>query len=273
MPKNLTAPAVMVASGMSLYAGAAVAVGLFSAFSPVVVAWFRIAAAGIILTVFYRPRLAAFVGKPGRMALVYGVVTMGMNMTFYQAIAALPLGTAVAIEFLGPVLIAAWGSRSVRDWLALVLALAGVLVISGVTWSDNWVGIVWALAAGGLWAGYILAGSRISAGSRDAMASGFVMAALAGLPMIILLWPVEVSLAPAAVIGLAMGLGLLSAAIPYSLDQVVLRMAGASYFAVLQAILPVVAAVIGALTLSQWLSVAECIGIAFVVAAVGLRKP
>lgn len=273
MTNRWLAPAVMVASGISMYAGAAIAVGLFDAFSPVIVAWFRIAAAGIILTVFFRPKLSAFVGKPGRMALIYGVVTMAMNMTFYQAIAALPLGTAVAIEFLGPVLIAAWGSRSVRDWIALALAVSGVLVISGATWSDNWMGIMWALAAGLLWAGYILAGSRISAGSRDAMAAGFLMAGAVGIPIAVMLWPSTVTMAPANVIGLAMGLGLLSAAIPYSLDQVVLRMAGPSYFAVLQAVLPMVAALIGALTLGQWLSASECVGIALVVAAVGLRKP
>src|SRR5699024_11343670 len=74
------------------------------------------------------------------------------------------------------------------------------------------------------------------------------------------------------VLGLAAGLGLLSAAIPYSLDQVVLRMAGSSYFALLQAILPVVAAIVGALALGQWLTTAEIIGIVLIIIAVGLRR-
>lgn len=87
------------------------------------------------------------------------------------------------------------------------------------------------------------------------------------------LWPSTVELPAIQVLGLAAGLGLLSAAIPYSLDQVVLRMAGSAYFALLQAILPLVAAVIGALALEQWLSGAEMAGIILVVVAVALRRP
>lgn len=274
--RSWAAPAVMVASAASLYAGAAVAVGLFDVFPPVVVAWFRVAAAGIILIVLNRPKLRAFVGKAGANAAAYGVVTMAMNMAFYQAIANLHLGTAVAIEFIGPVLVAAWGSRNKRDWAALVLAAAGVIVISGATWSDNAVGIFWALTAGLMWAGYILLSSRIAgdvSGSRSSMAVGFTWAGLIGLPVAIVLWPEDPAMPAATILGLAMGLGLLSAAIPYSLDQVVLRMGGASYFALLQAILPLVAALIGAVFLGQWLSPAELVGTVMIITAVAMRKP
>ncbi|AGF72884.1 hypothetical protein A605_09410 [Corynebacterium halotolerans YIM 70093 = DSM 44683] len=270
------APAVMVVSGVSLYAGAAIAVGLFEVFPPVVVAWFRMAAAAVILVVFNRPRLRDFIGETGFRAAVYGIVTMGMNMTFYEAIARLPMGTAVAIEFLGPIVVAAFGSRSVRDWGALILAAAGVLVISGASWATSADGILFALLAGALWAGYIVAGSRIAgdaATSRTSIATGFAWAAVVGLPLILWLWPTTVDMSAMQVVGLAAGLGLLSAAIPYSLDQVVLRMAGSAYFALLQAILPLVAAVIGAFALGQWLSWAELAGIVFVVAAVALRRP
>lgn len=266
----------MSLSGASLYMGAAIAVGLFDVFPPVVVAWFRVSAAGLILLALYRPPRSAFVGKPARAALLYGLMTMLMNMTFYQAINMIPLGTAVAIEFIGPVAIAAIGSRSVRDWLALVLAFAGVLVISGATWSSSGTGILWAIAAGVLWAGYILAGSRISSDvstSRASMSVGFAYAALLGLPAILWLWPDSVSMPAITIVGLAAGLGLMSAAIPYSLDQVVLRMAGPAYFAILQAILPLVAALVGAVALRQWLSASEMLGIALVILAVFLRQP
>ena len=272
------APGVMVVSGLSLYAGAAVAVGPFAQFPPVVVAWFRIAAAGFILAVLARPRVRDFLGWPGFHAAVYGVVTMGMNMVFYQAIHSVPLGTAVAIEFLGPVAVAAWGSRNCRDWLALGLAVAGVLIISGATWTTAGAGLLWALAAGALWALYILAGSRVAAaaadgrGTRTTMAVGFCWAGLAGVPLVAVLWPSSLSLGGGAVVGLALALGLLSAAIPYSLDQVVLRMAGSAYFALLQAILPLVAAVVGAVALRQWLTLPEIAGIGLVVAAVTLRR-
>lgn len=266
-------PALMVGSGISLYLGAAIAVGLFDAFEPTVVAWFRIAGAAVILIVLNRPSPTAFIGADGVRALTYGVVTLAMNMTFYEAIARLPMGTAVAIEFLGPVAVAAVGSRGMRDIFALVLAAAGVLVISGAAWSDSAVGILLALTAGALWAAYIIAGSRITGTSRSSTAVGFTWAALLASPIIALLWPSEPTVPGLTLIGLVAGLGLLSAAIPYSLDQVVLRMAGPAYFAVLQAILPIVAAVIGAVALGQFLSLAEIVGIGLVVAAVALRRP
>ncbi|MEY8577395.1 EamA family transporter [Corynebacteriaceae bacterium 6-324] len=265
----------MAVSGASLYAGAAIAVGLFENFSPVIVAWFRVAAAGVILLILNRPKLRAFGGVAGRNAAIYGVMTMAMNMAFYQSLNHIPMGTAVAIEFLGPVVVAAWGSRRARDWIALFFAAAGVLVISGATWSDNAVGIIWALAAGLFWAGYIVISSHIAAdkeNSRASMAVGFSYAGLLALPVMILIWPDDPGLPGITVLGLAAGLGLLSAAIPYSLDQVVLRMAGSSYFALLQAILPVVAAVVGALALGQWLTTAEIIGIVLIIIAVGMRR-
>ena len=265
---NLRAPAVMIASGVSLYAGAAVAVGLFDVLPPVIVAWFRISAAAVILLVLVRPCLRDFRSAP---ALVYGVATMGMNMSFYEAIARLPLGTAVAVEFLGPVLVAA-----LRDWAALALATVGVVIISGAVWSTAALGIAFALLAGGLWAVYILVGSRIVGESdtpRTSMTVGFSMAAVLALPFMVWLWPAGVDKPATTLLGLALGLGVLSAVIPYTLDQVVMRIAGASYFALLQALLPVVAALLGAVALGQWLSAAEIIGIVLVVAAVALRRP
>lgn len=270
------APLVMVVSGASLYIGAALAVGLFEVFPPLVVAWFRIAGASVILLALHRPRLSAFLGKNGARAASYGLATLAMNMTFYEAIARLPMGTAVAIEFLGPILVAAVGSRSVRDWLALLLAGVGVLVISGAVWSDSATGLFFALAAGGFWALYIVVGSRIAgdAGSSwSSMTAGFTWAAVLTLPLLIWRWPENPDMGGITLIGLIAGLGLLSAAIPYSLDQVVMRMAGPSYFALLQAILPIVAAVIGAFALGQYLSIAELVGIVLVVAAVALRRP
>ena len=272
---SLVAPAVMVVSGASLYAGAAVAVGLFESFSPFIVAWFRVAAAGIILLLLYRPKWRAFGGVAGRNAATYGVMTMAMNMSFYQSLNHIPMGTAVAIEFLGPIVVAAWGSRVLRDWVALIFAALGVLVISGATWSDNAIGILWALTAGLFWAGYIVISSHIAAdreNSRQSMAVGFSYAGLLALPVMWLMWPEDPGIPGITIIGLAAGLGLLSAAIPYGLDQVVLRMAGPSLFALLQAILPVVAAIIGAIALGQWLTPAEMIGIVLIMAAVALRR-
>ncbi|RNE49767.1 EamA family transporter [Corynebacterium alimapuense] len=266
----------MIISGLSLYAGAAVAVGLFDVLPPLIVAWFRISAAALILLAVLRPSPRSFIGRSGAQAAVYGIATMGMNMSFYEAIARLPLGTVVALEFLGPVVVAALGSRSIRDWVALGLAAAGVLVISGAVWSTSASGLFFALLAGGLWAVYILIGTRIVGGvgkPMESMTVGFSIAAVVALPAIWLLWPTSVDLPAPQLFGLAMGLGVLSALIPYSLDQVVMRMAGSSYFALLQALLPVTAALLGAVVLGQWLTGPELLGIVLVVAAVGLRRP
>lgn len=270
------ASAVMVASGISLYIGAALAVGLFEVFSPVIVAWMRIAGASVFLLALWRPKPSQFTWKTFLQALVYGLVTLTMNATFYLAIAHMEMGTAVAVEFLGPVVVAALGSRSFRDWLSLTLAIIGVVIISGATWSENSTGIMWALAAGGAWACYIVVGSRIAgqAGtSGQSMAVGFAAAALFTTPLVAWQWPEATPYDPGILVLLILGLGLLSAAIPYSLDQVVMRMAGTSGFALLQAILPVVAAVVGAIALGQWLSLAEVLGVLAVVIAVALRRP
>ncbi len=272
------APILMVVNGVSLYAGAALAVGLFESFPPALVAWMRVAAAAVILLVLYRPAVRNFIGQTGFYAAVYGVSTLAMNITFYEAIARIPMGTAVAIEFLGPIAVAALGSKTLRDWAALVLAGIGVMIISGAQWSANSVGVMFALAAALLWAAYIIAGNRIAgdaSSSRTGMAVGFTWASVLSLPLAIWWWPglgaTELTLIE--VIGLALGLGVLSAVIPYGLDQIVLRMAGRSYFALLLAILPISAALMGALALGQMLSVAELAGIVLVVIAVALRRP
>ncbi|WP_225213387.1 EamA family transporter [Corynebacterium gallinarum] len=268
----------MIINGLSLYAGAAIAVGLFETLPPVLVAWFRISTAAVMLVVLFRPRVRDFLGRTGFNAAVYGISTLAMNMTFYEAIARLPMGTAVAIEFLGPITVAALGSRTLRDWAALVLAGIGVVVISGAQWSTNSTGVLFALGAAALWALYIVAGNRIAGSasdSRTGMTVGFVWAALLAAPVAWWLWPgmASIALEPVQLLGLAFGLGVLSAVIPYGLDLIVLRMAGRAYFALLLALLPLTAAVMGAVALGQMLTPAEIAGIALVIAAVALRRP
>ena len=273
--RRWAAPGVMVVSGVSLYAGAAIAVDLFESFSPVLVAWLRIAGAAVLLLALNRPRLRAFRGRTGLVAATFGLFTLLMNMSFYEAIARLPMGTAVAIEFLGPIAVAAFGSRGVRDIVALILAGTGVVVLSGALWSDSAVGIFFALLAGTFWAGYILLGNRIAsdaATARSAISVGFFWAAVAMLPVALILWPQNVGMNAPALVGLLAGLALLSAAVPYSLDQVVMRMAGPAGFALLQAVMPIVSVVIAAVMLGQWLSAAEIFGIVLVAAAVALRR-
>ncbi|GLZ54570.1 permease [Actinomycetospora sp. NBRC 106378] len=268
--------------GVSMYVGAALAVGLFERVSPAGVAWLRLAGAAVVLAVW---RLAArrwSRTEPARwsrrrvvLAGAFGLVTAGMNIVFYEAIARLPLGTAVAVEFAGPVLVAALGSRNRRDWSALALVVLGVALIADVRLEGSPGGVVFALLAALLWAGYIVLGARVSSGSGstgegiDGLAIGFVVAA-------VVLSPLALTAAPIAgeplLLGSALALGVLSSVVPYVLDQVVLRRVGRARFALLLALLPLTATVVGLVGLAQVPAPLEAVGIAAVVVGVALRR-
>ncbi|WP_098959050.1 DMT family transporter [Pseudonocardia sp. N23] len=257
-----------------MYVGAAVAVGLFDDLSPAVVAALRIMAAAVVLMAWRRPGRDAWRGRRVLRAGVFGLATAGMNVAFYEAVARLPLGTVVAIEFCGPVAVAALASRRPRDVAAVVLAAAGVACIADVRWSGSPAGVAWGLAAAALWAAYIVVGKRVALAGNglDDMATGF---ALASVPLVVLLVVDRGGLAALgspSVLGLAAGVGVLSSVVPYALDQVVLRRVGRARFAVLLALLPVTATVIGLVFLGQVPGVLEGVGIVAVVAAVALRS-
>jgi inner membrane transporter RhtA len=197
-----------------------------------------------------------------------------MNLAFYEAIARLPLGTAVAIEFCGPVAVAAVASRRVRDVAAVVLAAFGVLLIADVRWSASPLGLVWALAAAAMWAAYILLGSRVArvGNGIDDLAVGFAAAAVLLSPVLLLGPGGGAALFTVPVLVLGLGVGVLSSVVPYVLDQVVLRRVGPARFAVLLALLPATATVVGFAVLAQVPGTVEALGIAAVVGAVALRS-
>jgi inner membrane transporter RhtA len=278
---GLPAPLLFVIGGASMYAGAALAVGLFAEASPAGVAWLRLAGAAVVLAVW---RLAAarsgrssgsWTGRRVALASAFGLVTAAMNIVFYEAIARLPLGTAVAVEFSGPVLVAALGSRTRRDWAALGLVVAGVALIADVRLEGSLVGVLCALGAALLWAGYIVLGTRVSAGSDsagegiDGLALGFVVATVVLSPLALTVGPVAAS---PALLGSALALGVLSSVVPYVLDQVVLRRVGQARFALLLALLPLTATVVGLVGLAQVPAPLEAVGIAAVVIGVALRR-
>jgi inner membrane transporter RhtA len=272
-PRRLStvpAPLLFVLSGISMYAGAAVAVGLFGHATPAGVAWLRCLGAAVVLLAWRRPPRAAWRGRRLVLAVVFGVVTAGMNVLFYEAIARLPLGTVVAVEFAGPVLVAALGSRSVRDVLALALVAAGVVAIADVRLAGAFAGVLFALGAAAAWAGYILLGKRVASDGDgiDSLAIGFAAATAALSPLA--LGTREVWSSPRLLV-LGVGVGVLSTVVPYALDQVVLRRVGQARFAVLLALLPVTAGVLGFVVLGQVPSWPEAVGTLAVVAGVALR--
>lgn len=268
--ERIPAPLLFVTGGVSMYVGAAAAVWLFDVVSPSAVAWLRVCCAAIVLLAWRRPGRAAWRGKVFWLAAVFGVVSAGMNVAFYEAIARLPLGTAVALEFVGPVLVAALGSRSVRDFGALFLVVAGVVLIADVRWTGSPLGVLFALSAAVLWAGYIVLGKRVASLGLgvDGLAVGFAVAAVVLSPLAFGTGPVWTS--PRLLL-LGVGVGVLSTVVPYVLDQIVLRRTGQAAFALLLALLPVTATVIGLVVLRQVPSLPEAFGILAVVLGLTMR--
>jgi inner membrane transporter RhtA len=295
---GLPAPLLFVVGGVSMYVGAALAVGLFAQVSPAGVAWLRLAGAAVVLGVWRlvtavlgrrndrrtdqrsrpeatRTNRSGWTLRRVVLAGMFGVVTGAMNIVFYEAIARLPLGTVVAIEFSGPVLVAALGSRSRRDRLALGLVVVGVALIADVRLEGSMLGVLFALAAALAWAGYIVLGTRVSraAGTAgegiDGLAIGFAVATVLFSPLALTVGRIAAS---PVLLGSALALGVLSSVVPYVLDQVVLRRLGRARFALLLALLPLTATVVGLVGLAQIPAPLEAVGIAAVVGGVALRR-
>lgn len=239
------------------------------------VAWIRVLTGAVVLCAWRRPWRGVRRRPPEALVLVaaFGVALAAMNLTFYLAIDRLPLGTAVAIEFVGPVLVAAVAARGPRNLAALVLAIAGVATLTRISLSGHADGVAFALAAGVLWAGYIVLAHRVArrglgtAGLAGAMAVGVVAIAPFGLV------PAAANAAKGGILALVALVGILSSVLPYALDQVLLRRLSRGAYAVLLSLLPATATVMGLVLLGQIPGTVEIIGIALVVSAVALRSP
>lgn len=337
---RVPAPALFLGAGVSMYYGAALAVGLFATASAVSVGWARLVVAAVVLVALARPWQLTWTRRSLGVAALFGILLGGMNLLFYVAIDHLPLGAAVAIEFTGPVAVAVASDRSpwsARRLLAPLLAAGGVAVISlgEVDWahlgSGSAVGVLFALAAGAAWAGYMVVGRRIAAragevasvepdtgavvghdvadggapvgdgdtgdgdhagyGDGDGDTGGAVrarggqpvgalrrgMASLALGMVTAAVGYAVVGLPDAAplvtdahTVALVLGVAVLSSVVPYALDQVAMKRLSTSVFALLNALLPATATLVGFLSLRQLPSVGELLGVVAISAAVAL---
>lgn len=289
---SLLAPALFVAQGMTQYVGASLAVVLFAVMPATTVAWWRLALAAIVLLAWRRPwrGRVAWTRADLRAAAIFGFFLATMNVLFYLALDRIDMGTTVALEFAGPVLVAAIGGRGLLDRIAIALAALGVLSIGGFGLDRGapgaLAGMAFALAAGGAWAAYIVLGRRIaekrgSAPSAEAPIgpgrppSGIDTLALAMSIGALCYLPIAVTTMHAAWAGprLALavfGVAVLSSVVPYAIDQVNFGRLSASAFAILTALLPATAVAVGALMLAQVPSMFEWIGLALISLAVAL---
>jgi inner membrane transporter RhtA len=270
-----TAPACFVAGGIAMYAGAAIAYNLFDDVPPQSVAWLRCCGAALVLAAVARPWRRRGVWTPAmlRVAAAFGIATALMNTSFYLAIDRIPLGTAVAIEFAGPVAVAALSMRSRRSLAGLGAATIGVLVLSGVQLSGDALGVLFALGAAACWAAYIVLGARVSrsatASGVDGLTIGLMVGSLVLVPVGV--WGSAPAFTSPRILALCVAVGVLSTAVPYALDQLVLRVVDTSTFALLLALLPVAATAMGWIALHQHLEPAELVGVGCVVLGLALN--
>jgi inner membrane transporter RhtA len=272
---SASGPLLFVLSALSQYLGASLAVRAFSLMPAAGVAWVRVLTGAVVLLAWRRPWRHLGHQPPSALLTValFGAVLAAMNLVFYLAIARLPLGTGVAIEFIGPVLVAALALRSLRNLASLALAAAGVATLSRVSFPANAAGVAFALAAGVLWAGYILLAHRIA---RRGLGTAGLAAAMAFGVLVIAPWGLAPALASAGhgpVLLFAALVGVLSSVFPYALDQLLLRRMARGTYAVLLSLLPATATILGFLLLGQVPTALELVGIALVVAAVAARAP
>jgi inner membrane transporter RhtA len=271
---RLPPQALFVLGAISQYVGAALAVLLFASVPAAGVAWLRVVAAAAVLVAWRRPWQTRWTAARLRLTAAFGIALALMNLTFYLAIDRLPLGTAVAIEFVGPIAVAALGSRTRRDAFALLLAVAGVLALADVHLTGSPGGFALAVAAGVLWAGYIVLGHRVAADpqlrAQDGLALAMAIGALALAPFLVS------SAVPALVdpllLAACLAVGVASSVVPYGLEQVAMRRLPRARFALLLALLPATATIVGALVLGQVPGLVESAGITLVVLAASLRS-
>jgi len=261
-------PAVLLAI-VSVQGGAAIAKSIFPVMGAAGTVALRIGISAVILFAIYKPNLKTTTKSEWRLIFWYGLVLGAMNTSFYLALSRIPLGLAVTLEFIGPLLLAISTSRKIADFLWVLLAAAGIALIAPWSAQSNidLIGALLALLAGAFWAAYIVIGGKLSQimDGGKAVSMGLLIASFVAVPAGI----IEGNLAQLTPMMLLMGLGiaLLSSAIPYTLEMNALKHMPAKTFSILMSLEPAVAAFCGLIFLREQLSVLEWAAIALVVVA------
>jgi inner membrane transporter RhtA len=261
-----TGAGMAVVAMLCVQLGVAVSVGLFDDVGPEGAAGLRLAWAGVLLLVLVRPRPSAFSRRGVAASVALGVVTAAMTMLFMASVARLPMGTASALEFLGPLGVAvARGHGSAKLWPAV--AAAGVLLLT-----EPWqgaadpVGIAFALAAAACWAGYILLTQKV--GDEVSGLGGLAISMpVAGLIAVLLTGPSLQSGLTPSILALGLGLAVLLPVIPFALEMLALRRLTSSAFGTLMSLEPAFALLVGLVALRQTPRVVAAAGVLLVVCA------
>ncbi|MET7407622.1 EamA family transporter [Streptomyces parvulus] len=259
---------LVLAGGLSVQFGAALAVTLMPRAGALGVVTLRLAVAAVVLLLICRPRLRGHSRADWGTVVVFGIAMAGMNGLFYQAVDRIPLGPAVTLEVLGPLALSVLASRRAVNLIWAALALAGVFLLGGGGFEDlDPAGAAFALGAGAMWAAYIVFSART--GRRFPQADGLALAMAVGAVLFLPLGIAESGgkLLDPVTIGLGAGVALLSSVLPYTLELLALRRLPAPTFAILMSLEPAIAATAGFLILDQALSATQSAAIALVIAA------
>jgi inner membrane transporter RhtA len=268
--------AFFICSAIFHYLGPAFAVLLFARVDVLGVAWLRIASAAVVFAFWKRPwRLFAELRAGERQIVVaLGFVLAIMNVFFYLAIDRLPLATVGTIEFLGPIALAAFGVRTMRNLAALLLACGGVFLLTSVRISGEPIGYIFAFANCALFVLYILLGHRIAArGGR----SGVERLAMAMLVASVVVTPIGLKSASTVLLDPMLllagaGVGICSSVIPYICDQFAMARLPKATFALMLSLLPATACLVGIVVLRQIPSISELSGVGAVITGVALKR-
>ncbi|HEX6012769.1 MAG TPA: EamA family transporter [Geminicoccaceae bacterium] len=259
------------------YLGPSFAVLLFPAVGVLGVAWLRIASAAVLFAPWTKPWrvLARASPRERRLLLALGACLAVMNCSFYLALDRLPISLVAAIEFVGTIGVALYGLRTARNVAALAVAVPGVFVLVDVRWANDPLGLFWACLNGALFVGYIVLGHRIAAGGASggverlgaAMAAAFLFVLPIGLgdalravrdPLLLLA---------------GVGIGVCSSVVPYVCDQLAMSRLPRASFALLLALLPATATIVGAVVLAQVPSARDLAGVLLVMVGVAIHQP
>nr|WP_203604357.1 EamA family transporter [Streptomyces coelicoflavus] len=259
---------LVLAGGLSVQFGAALAVSLMPRAGALGVVTLRLAVAAVVMLLVCRPRLRGHSRADWGTVVVFGIAMAGMNGLFYQAVDRIPLGPAVTLEVLGPLALSVFASRRAVNLVWAGLALAGVFLLGGGGFGAlDPAGAAFALAAGAMWAAYIVFSART--GRRFPQADGLALAMAVGALLFLPLGIVEsgAKLIDPMTLALGAGVALLSSVLPYTLELLALRRLPAPTFAILMSLEPAIAAAAGFLILDQALSATQSAAIALVIAA------
>lgn len=258
----------MVAGGLSVQFGSAVAALLMPRAGALGVVTLRLVVAAVVLLVVCRPKLRGHSRADWGTVVAFGIAMGAMNMLFYQALDRIPLGAAVTLEVLGPLALSVIASRRLINFVWAGLALGGVFLLGGGGFDRlDPLGAAFALGAGAMWATYIVFSART--GRRfpqaDGLALAMVVAAVLSLPLGIL--ESGAKLAVPSTLAMGAAVALMSSVLPYTLELMALRRLPAHTFAVLMSLEPAIAATAGFLILDQALTATDALAIALVIGA------